>query len=184
MTFIVTYSYVPKIPSTTCVVKVVSFSSVSCIACFTFPYATANSPITLSDSSCSSPNHYWRIFYWSCIFLISSYDYLCAKMVVIHSTCGRVFMLFESFCVFPYASHNLASMTFILWILHQVVHICALSLKIFMHSSSSFLIFSTTVIVVLSLPALSSSGVPDILRDCNSSILVWKPLMVSLILET
>jgi hypothetical protein len=100
-------------------------------------------------------------------------------MIVIHSTCGRVFMLSEYFYTFSYASLNLVSMTFIYVSSTRLVQIYALSSEIFFHSSSILLIFSIIVIISLSLPDLSYST----MCDCKSSILVWNPLMNSLILE-
>jgi hypothetical protein len=55
-TFFVTSASFPKISSTTYVVSVVSFSSVSCVSFFVMPYTVSNFPLILSDSFCKGSN--------------------------------------------------------------------------------------------------------------------------------
>jgi hypothetical protein len=165
MTSFLTSTSCSKISSTTYVVRVVSFSSLLCASCFTLPCATANSPIILNVSSYSNTNQCRRIFFWSCIFSISLYDYLCASMVIMDSTGGNILMFSKAFYAFYYASLNLASMVFIYISSIRFVQICFLPSHRFTHSLSNFLIFSTTVIVVLYLSSLSSGGVPGVVRN-------------------
>jgi hypothetical protein len=80
-----------KISSTTCVVNVVSFSSLYFSPFFIMPCTTANAPMTLSDSSCRGTNHYAILFFFSLNFSIWLYDYLfsrmdvlCAQMVAVY----------------------------------------------------------------------------------------------------
>jgi hypothetical protein len=167
-TYFVTFSSIPKFSSTPYVFRAISFSSVSCISCFTFPCVAGNFPISLSALFCSGPKCCWMIFCQSRIFLISQYDFLYAKMVIIRSTGDRVFILSEAFCTLSCASRNSVSTYSIYGSSVKFVQIYALSSQRFVHSSSNALMFSTLVIVVLSLPALSSGGVPDVLHDCKS----------------
>jgi hypothetical protein len=164
-TSFLTSSSCSKISSTICIVRVMSFSSMSCASFFNFPSATTNSPITLSASSYNGANRCWRIFYWSLIFSISLYECLCAKMVVMHSAGGSILMFFEAFCTFSCASLNIASIAFIYGSSINFFHICVLSSYSFLHSSSNFLIFSTMVILFLSICSFSSGGVPSVHRD-------------------
>jgi hypothetical protein len=183
-TFFLIFSSWSKISPMTYVVRVISFSSLSCIVCFILPCEAANSPMTLISSSCNETKHCWRILCWSLIFSISLYDFLCANMVVMHSVGGNILMFSKAFCFFSCALINLSSKTFISRSSIRFVQICALSSHSFAHSSSSLLIFSTAVIVVLFLYSLSYGGVPDMVCNSKYSILVQKPLMTSLMFNT
>jgi hypothetical protein len=170
MTSFITYYSCSKVSSMTCVVMVASLFLLSCFAFFTLSCATTNSPITLSYLSYGT-NRCWRIFCWSLIFSISMYDFLCAKMVAMHSTGSNVLMFSEAFYSFSRTSLNLASTTFISGSSIGFVQIYTLSSHNFVHSSR-VLILATVVIEVLSLCAFSSSGVPSVVHNSKSSIIV------------
>jgi hypothetical protein len=167
-TSFLTSPFCSKISSTTYAVKVMSFSSLSCAACFTVLCATANSPITVSASSYNSTNHCWRTFCCSLICFIPVYDCLLARMAFMRSTGGSVLMFSETFCAFSYASLNLASTAFISRSSIKFVQIFVLSSHSFAHSSCRVLILATAIIAVLSLCAFSSGGVPGVSHDSKS----------------
>jgi hypothetical protein len=170
-----------QISSRTYAFKVMTFSSLSCVSSFTMLCIASNSPIFLSALFRSSTNHCWRIFNCSFIWSISLHDFLISIMDSIRSVGGNILMYSKAFCAFSYASLNLASKAFIFGSSIIFVQICALSSHIFVHFSSSLLILDTKVIVVLSLSAFSFGGVPGVVRDSKSSILVRNPLMKSMI---
>jgi hypothetical protein len=184
MTYFLTSSSCSKISSMTCTFRVMSFSLLLCVACFIVLCVASNSPITLISSSSSGTNHCWRIFCCSLIWYISMYDYLLTRMVIMRSSNGSVLMLSEALCAFSYTSLNLASTTFIFGYSIICVQICVPYSHNFTHSPSILLILTTEVIMVLYLSAFYSGGVPGAVRDSKSSILMWKPLMTSLIFET
>jgi hypothetical protein len=105
------------------------------------------------------------------------YECLVEKMVIICSISGIMSILYEDCSTFSCASLNLASMDFIFGSSTRSLQICALSSQSFMHSSSTLLMLATNVIIVLSLPSLTSSDVPGVLRNYRSSISDQKPLM-------
>jgi hypothetical protein len=164
-----------KISSTTYAIRVMSFSSLSCVALFTIPCAATNSPMTMSASSYRGTNHCARVFCSSLICSISFYDCIFTEMVVMHSDCCGVLIFSVAFCAFSCEFLNVSSMTTIVGSLVNFFQRCVLYFHKFMHSSSRLLIFSTEVMVFLSLSSFSSGGVPGIVCTLNSLILVWKP---------
>jgi len=151
-------AFVSKISSGSYIVKDVRFSFVPFNACFTFPYAVASSPITMISSSCSGPKHCWRIFCWSHIFSTSTYDYLCSKMVIFHSTGGRVFILSEDLCAFSYTSLNFSSTTFISGSSTRFTHFPHRFLHILPPTSWCWLMSSLLFTLVLPCPLMVFSA--------------------------
>jgi hypothetical protein len=86
-------------------------------------------------------------------------------------------------CAYSCTSLRLASMAFIFGSPMSSVHTCALSLQSFVHSSYIFLILTTFVISILTLPSCTSSGVLRMLLGCKSWIFSLKPFMNSLIFD-
>jgi hypothetical protein len=112
-TSLLTSAYFSKSSSTTCIVKVVSFSSLSCDDFFTMPCATTNDPMTVSDLSYRGTNLYTRVSCSSLSCFILLYDYMFSKMASMHSNGGNVFIFSMAFCTLSYAFLNLSSMAFI-----------------------------------------------------------------------
>jgi hypothetical protein len=139
------------------------------------PYVTTNHPIILSDLSYRGSIHCAIGLCSTLIFSISLYNYLVARMVIMHSTSGRVFMLSLDLCAFSCELFILSLITFSYGFTISCVQIHVFSSHSLAHSSSRLLMLVTEVMVCLSLCSFSSVGVPSVVHTSNSPILLWNP---------
>jgi hypothetical protein len=175
MTSFFTSTYFSKISSTTCEIRVMRFSSLSCVSFFTIPCKIVSSPMTLTTSFYRGTNRCVRVFCFSISCSISLYDYLFTRMTAMHSDGGIVLIFLVAFYSFSYAFLNLSSMTFIFGSSINFVQSYVISSHNFTHSLSKLLMLPTEVMVVLSLCSFSLGGVPGVVCTSNSLILVLNP---------
>jgi hypothetical protein len=141
---------------------------VLCVSCFIMHHVMTNSPIILSSSFFRGSNFYTIFFYYARIFTTSLYTCLFARIVVIHSTSGRLLMLSLVFGAYSYMLLILLSISFNYGFIVSCVQIHILSLHNLVHSWSRLLMFSTNVDAILSLFSFSSGSVLGMVYDFKS----------------
>jgi hypothetical protein len=90
---------------------------------------------------------------------------------------GSIVVFSTLSCACYFLSHSFSSISFIYGSPISSSHSYTLSLKRFVHSSSTFLFLETAIISIHTLPLCTSSGILGLLLNCKSCIYAMNPFM-------